>query len=147
DRKNKAAIVVDAILWKGLYDTEKKIVSPPPYYMLEPYLTSIEKIEKLHAETFLTGHYDPIYGDDIAVFLRESKQFVTVVEEAILQVLQASDRPLSLEDILHQTNELAGPFTEMMVELVGPICVHLEELETRQTVKRNNGSIPTWELV
>src|SRR5690606_22986714 len=58
DRKNKAAIVIDAILWKGLFDREGNIISPPPYYSVEPYLKSIDNVLDLDIDVLLTGHYD-----------------------------------------------------------------------------------------
>lgn len=129
DRKNRAAIVVDAILWKGLYDTEKRIVSPPPYYDIDNYIDSIKKIMSLDIDVLLTGHYDRITGKDIQSFLNESIEFVTTVGDTVLEVIESSNKPLTLREILEKTNEKTGNFTVMMVELVGPIFMHLIDLE------------------
>jgi len=145
DRKNRAAVVVDAILWKGLYDTEKKIVSPPPYYTISPYLESIEKMMKLEIDVLLTGHYDPLKQDKAQQFLIESKEFVRTVESTVIELLTNSPDSLSLQEILEKTNEKVGKFTVMMVELVGPVYAHLIDLESKQKILRLSGSsIPYW---
>ncbi|WP_096188809.1 MBL fold metallo-hydrolase [Evansella halocellulosilytica] len=145
DRKNRACIILDAILWKGLYDVEKKIVSPPPYYTISSYLKSIEKIMSLDIDVLLTGHYDVMTGEDAKQFLQESKEFVTTVEKSILEILNKSLEALSLSEILEKTNEKVGSFNVMMVELVGPVYAHLKDLEAKQQVECiMNGTIPYW---
>ncbi len=134
DRKNKAAMVVDAILWKGLYDTEGTIISPPPYYFVDEYIHSILTILQLDINVLLTGHFDPLKGIDAQVFLHESKQFVKNVEETIYSVIE--DKPQSLREILLKTNDQVGKFTAMMVELVGPVYAHLLKLEKVGSIHR-----------
>lgn len=145
DRKNKATIVIDAILWKGLYDTEGQIISPPPYYSIAPYVHSIETILQLDSRYLLTGHYDILTGADIQTFLHESKDFVGLVEDTVRSIVRESDAPLSLKEILLRTNERVGNFTAMMVELVGPVYAHLNALEKEGVIWRQiENKLPYW---
>lgn len=145
DRNNRAAIVIDAILWKGLYDTNGKIISPPPYYSVSSYLESIEKILSLDVDVLLTGHFNVITGEEVKQFLQESINFVHFVGKTVEELINASSQPLSLREILDQTNAKVGNFTAMMVELVGPVYAHLVELEKEQKIiRKSEESIPYW---
>lgn len=146
DRKNRAAIIIDGILGRGLYDTEGRIISPPPYYDVEAYLDSIGKIRQLPFELLLTGHYDVMDNQEGHFFLEESRRFVDDLAGQLERMLaDAGGKPLSLKELLHAANEAVGPFTNMMVELTGPVFSHLQLLERQGKAFRiYDGTIPHW---
>lgn len=145
DRKNRAMIVLDAVLYKGLYDMHGTIISPPPYYSIAPYLNTIDTILNYDFDVLLTGHYDVMEGMEAYRFLHDSRAFVKQVEATIEQVVRQANQPLSLSEIYEKTNAKMGPYTAMAVELIGPVYAHLLDLEQRGLIHRTmNGKIPYW---
>lgn len=145
DQKNRAMIVVDAVLYRGLYDMEGTIISPPPYYSIAPYLKSIDTLLTYDFDLLLTGHYDVMKGMEAYRFLHESRAFVEQVETTIKEIILQAKRPLSLAEIYEKTNEKVGPYTAMAVELIGPVHAHLLDLEKRGMIYRTmNEMIPYW---
>ncbi len=145
DQANRAAIIIDGILWKGLYDMEGKVISPPPYIVVKPYVEAIEKIMLLDIDFLLTGHYDIMRGEQAYQFLRESKDFVFRAERVIEELVKHQSVPISLMNIVEKSNELLGPFTVWWVDLVMPVYAHLTELEQQGKIHRcMKGTIPHW---
>lgn len=145
DQKNRAMIVVDAVLYKGLYDMEGTIISPPPYYSITPYLNTIDTILQYDFDMLLTGHYEIMNGMEAYHFLHESRKFVNQVATAIEEIVRNARRPLSLHEIYEKTNEKVGPYTSMAVELIGPVHAHVLDLEQRGILYRTmKETIPYW---
>lgn len=137
DEKNRALVVVDAILGKGLYDMQGNIIHPPPYFCVRPYLQSIELCLSLPARVFLTGHY-PIYrGGKVRQFLEMSRAFVHECARAVADILRKARSPLSLSEIHAEANPRVGPFTSFPVELAGPVRAHLRELVASGKVRES----------
>lgn len=148
DEANKAVIVVDAILWQGLLDMEGKIISPPPYFQIQPYLDSIDLVLSLDFEHLYTGHYDPISGATARQWLEESKAFVGRTTEVVATILRSSPRPLTLPEVWAAANEALGPYTAFALELAGPVYAHLEQLVVDGLAVRTTvAGFPTWKAV
>ena len=146
DRKNRTAIIIDGVLWRGLFDSQgKNVISPPPYYSIQPYLDSIDRLLQLDIDCLLTGHYEVLSGQDAYRFLHESKRFVEEVSDAVEEVVRSGGGPVSLADVLDATNQKVGPYTVMAVELIGPVYAHLLDLERQGKIHRTmQGTIPCW---
>lgn len=145
DKVNKAVIVIDAILWRGLLDMEDNIISPPPYALIQPYLNGIDKVLSLDFEHLYTGHYVSKSGDEARQWLEESKQYVRDAHQAVAEVLQAADGPLTLPEVHEQANQKLGPYSAFAVELAMPVYAHLEQLVAEGKAEREQGEAqPEW---
>ncbi|SHE38993.1 Glyoxylase, beta-lactamase superfamily II [Seinonella peptonophila] len=145
DAKNRAMIVIDAVLHKGLYDMNGRIISPPPYYSIQPYIDSIDTILQRDFDVLLTGHFNILHNMEAYQFLHESRNFVNQVSSVVETVVRRSKQPLSLKEVLDQTDQQVGPYTSMAVELIGPVYAHLLELEKKRIINRTmKHTLPHW---
>ncbi len=62
DPASRTAIVMDAVLGRGLLDLDGNVIHPPPYFEIEPYLGTARRLQALAPERLLTAHYDVIEG-------------------------------------------------------------------------------------
>ncbi len=146
DAANKAVIVIDAILWRGLLDMQGNIISPPPYFQIQPYLDSIDLVLGLDFEHLYTGHYDPISGPAARQWLEESKAFVGRTTEVVTTILRSSSRPLSLPEVYAAANDALGPYTAFTLELAGPVYAHLQQLVAEGRAARSSvAGFPVWQ--
>src|SRR5207244_2580728 len=61
-RDSGTAIVIDAVLERGLYTTDDEIISPPPYSSVPAYRQTVERLRALRPERLGTSHYAPVEG-------------------------------------------------------------------------------------
>ena len=147
DEKNKAVIIIDAILWRGLLDMNDVVISPPPYSLVQPYLNAIDLVLNLDFQYIYTGHYANKVGDEARQWLEESKVFVQDCRDAALDALTEANTPLTLAAIHAGVDQRLGPFTAFAVELAKPVYAHLEQLVVEGIVlRRQVGNQPTWQV-
>jgi glyoxylase-like metal-dependent hydrolase (beta-lactamase superfamily II) len=145
DEVNRAAIIIDAVLWRGLLNMENQVISPPPYSTIEGYLAAIDAVLALDFEHLYTGHYANKSGDEARRFLEESKAFVYRCHQAVADVLGQAGRPLELAEIHHGVDQLLGPYSAFAVELAKPVHAHLDRLVSEgQAAVDQSGGQPTW---
>ncbi len=127
ESSSRTAIVIDAVMARGLLDMEGNVIHPPPYFDVADYLGAARTLQGLRPERLLTAHYDVLEGDAVDRFLAETVAFV---EEAGLLVEQALGEAgeLTLPQALAIGDERLGPFTSMPNELAGSLRAHLREL-------------------
>ncbi|MCO6450238.1 MAG: MBL fold metallo-hydrolase [Caldilineales bacterium] len=148
DEANRAAIIIDAVLWRGLLDMDGNIVHPPPYFQIRPYLDSIDLLLSLDFEHLYTGHYHNMSGANARQWLTESKAHVQDSHAAIAGILQSAGRPLTLPEAHALANETIGPYEVFVIELAGPVYAHLQQLVAEGEASRveMNGK-PAWVAV
>jgi glyoxylase-like metal-dependent hydrolase (beta-lactamase superfamily II) len=123
-----AAIIGDAILERGLYDVAGALISPPPYFAVQPYLDSIARLEGLAPAHLLTAHYPALPAGGAARFLARSRAFVHELGRAVADTLRDAGTPLSLRAVTAAADQAVGPFASFANELAGPVRAHLEDL-------------------
>ena len=124
---SRSAIVIDAVMAKGLLDTEGNVIHPSPYFDPAGYIASVELLESLEPERLLTAHYEVIEGDAVGRFLADTRTFVANARAVIAEELAAAGE-LTLAELLARADPRLGPFTSMPNELAGPLRGHLREL-------------------
>ncbi|MEA2594265.1 MAG: hypothetical protein QOF01_734 [Thermomicrobiales bacterium] len=143
----RTAIVIDAVLGKGLYDMAGKVIHPPPYFHAAAYEETIGKLQALQPRLLLTAHYAPMEGADVDRFLRDSADFVGRARAAVEERVLAAGE-LTLAGLLKDLDPELGPFTSMPNELGGPIWAHLRELVGRGVAVEVEGADPpVWQKV
>ncbi len=129
------AIVMDAVLERGLYSTDDRLISPPPYGSVVDYRSTAERIRALNPQRLGTSHYAPTEGADaVNAFLDATVAFVDDLDACIVGRL--SPTPTPLEDYWRHADETIGPFPEMSLELARSVGAHLEDLEVRGCATR-----------
>lgn len=141
DPKHGAAYVADAVMGCGLLDRGGRIISPPPYFDVDAYLGTIQRLASLPVDTLYTAHYLPMRGGEVAKFLDASVRFVDTVESSLQTLLKEAQGPVPLADLTWRLNERVGPFEVMGNELAGPVLAHLKRwvAQGRAGVQFENG--------
>lgn len=141
---SRTAIVTDAVLGAGLFDTAGKVIHPPPYVDAEAYEATVRRLQALAPARLLTAHYAVIEGDAVERFLKESAAFVARARAAVGRALVELDE-VTLGRLLERLNPELGPFTSMPNELGAPIRAHLDELVAAGRAETEAGaSPPVW---
>ncbi|HSS73800.1 MAG TPA: MBL fold metallo-hydrolase [Gaiellaceae bacterium] len=124
-RESGTAIVMDAVLERGLYTTDDELISPPPYASVPAYRATIARLRELRPTRLGTSHYSPIEGEQaVTTFLDGSEGFVADLDAAVGSELGAYPKPL--EHYWRAADAALGPFVEMAVELARSIGAHLD---------------------
>ena len=124
DPASRTAIVMDAVMGRGLLDMEGDVISPPPYFDVEGYLRAARTVSALRPQRLLTAHYDVMEGAEVERFLADTVAFVEDAGRIAAAALQESGE-LSLADLVGRADPELGPFTAMANELGGPLRAHL----------------------
>jgi glyoxylase-like metal-dependent hydrolase (beta-lactamase superfamily II) len=124
-RESGTAIVMDAVLERGLYTTDDELISPPPYASVPAYRRTIAGLRELGPARLGTSHYSPIEGEQaVNAFVDGSDAFVADLDAAI--VAELGPHPQPLEHFWRAADTALGPFVEMAVELARSVGAHLD---------------------
>lgn len=143
--ESRTAIVMDAVLERGLYTTEDTLIGPPPYASVPAYRATIERVRGLDAERLGTSHYAPVEGPaDVARFLDATASFVDDLDACVRAALGPQPQPL--ERYRRLADEALGPFPELGVELARSVAAHLELAVEDGAAERLTGGdgLPAW---
>ena len=127
ETSSRTAIVIDAVMARGLLDMEGNVIHPPPYFDVADYLGTARALQALRPARLLTAHYDVLEGADVDRFLAETIAFVEEAGGVVEQAL-AEAGELTLPELLAIGDTRLGPFTSMANELAGSLRAHLGEL-------------------
>ena len=61
-RASATAIVMDAVLERGLYTVDNELISPPPYGSVPAYRGTVARLRELAPTRLGTSHYAPVEG-------------------------------------------------------------------------------------
>lgn len=145
DPASRTAIVIDAVMGRGLLDMDGNVIHPPPYFDVQEYLGSARALQALAPRRLLTAHYDVMEGEQVDRFLADTVAFVEDAGQIVADAL-AEAGELSLPEILALADPQLGPFTSMPNELAGSLRAHLREL-VRQGRAQENPSGLGWTTV
>lgn len=145
DPASRTAIVMDAVMGRGLLDLDKNVIHPPPYFDVAGYLGAARTLQALAPDRLLTAHYDVIEGEQVDHFLAETIAFVEEAGRIVADAL-ATAGELTLPELLAAGDAQLGPFTSMPNELAGSLRAHLREL-VDQGLAREDPSSLCWTAV
>jgi glyoxylase-like metal-dependent hydrolase (beta-lactamase superfamily II) len=147
ERSTGTAIVMDAVLERGLYTVDDELISPPPYGSVAAYRGTIERLQALAPERLGTSHYAPIEGSEtVSRFLAETAGFVDDLDAVVRAELDEEARPL--EDFWRAADAALGPFPEMAVELSRSVAAHLDHaVDEGEAVRMGESDVPAWASV
>jgi glyoxylase-like metal-dependent hydrolase (beta-lactamase superfamily II) len=142
---SRTAIVMDAVLERGLYTTDDELISPPPYVSVTAYGGTIDRLRELRLARLGTSHYAPIESEAaVAAFLDGSAGFVADLDAAVEAELAVDPQPL--EHYWRAADAALGPFEEMAVELARSVAAHLDNavVDGRAVLAQDAGGRATW---
>jgi glyoxylase-like metal-dependent hydrolase (beta-lactamase superfamily II) len=122
DRRSGSALVIDAILDRGIRDRAGTLLIPPRIYDTVGYLATIARVEALAPARLLTAHFDVMEGDAIAAFLERSRAQDEGVAEAVRDGLVEGDSDLWV--LTDRADRRLGPYPEFMIELAAAVRDH-----------------------
>lgn len=124
--RSRTAIVQDAVMARGLLDTEGNVIHPPPIIDVAGYERSVRLLQSLEPERLLTAHYEVLEGAEALRFLDESLAFLERARRVVADVV-AEDGSIPLHELLAKAEPRLGPFTSMPNELAATLRAVLEE--------------------
>lgn len=142
---SRTAIVLDAVMGRGLLDMEGGVISPPPYFDVDAYLGAARTLSELRPQRLLTAHYDVMEGAEVERFLYDTVAFVEDASRIAEEALQTSGE-LTLAELVERADPELGPFTAMANELGGTMRAHLQAL-VRQGHAREDAAGMHWTTV
>ena len=119
-------IIQDALFGVGVPTAAGELASPPPYFAVDAYLSTIAKLRALGARQILTAHYPPLEGQaEVEQFFVQSERFVHALDAVTLEVVPSDRRAWTLSAICAEVDQRLGPFAAAM-QWVPPVRAHLE---------------------
>lgn len=119
DAHTGTAIIVDAILERGVCDRAGELLIPPRIYDIDAYRETIRRVQALEPELLLTAHFPVMRGAEVAGFLERSVAFVDDLEEAVESA--RSEGLTDLWDTTRHVDRRLGPYPEFMIELAAAV--------------------------
>ena len=135
DERSRAAIVIDAVLERGIYANDGALLIPPRIYDLAAYRHTIRRLRALEPELLLTAHYPVMDAAAARDFLDRSLAFTHELERAVREEIAAGTH--ALWPLTQAMDKRFGPYPEFMTELGALVRAAAAPLALR-------GSASTW---
>jgi glyoxylase-like metal-dependent hydrolase (beta-lactamase superfamily II) len=128
DPDNGAAIIIDAVLERGIYDRAGTLLQPPRYFDATAYRSTIRRLRSLDPEHLLTAHYPLMRGREARDFLDRSLRFTDRVHEVTRGGLK--DGITDLKELTALADERLGPYPDFAIEIGAGVRAHAGLLGT-----------------
>jgi glyoxylase-like metal-dependent hydrolase (beta-lactamase superfamily II) len=123
DPGSRAAVIIDAVLYDGIYDRAGTKLIPPRYYDLRAQQSTIRRLLALEPELLLTAHYPALEREDAVRWLEESLAFTEALGAVVRDGLAAGIS--GLWELTQLADERLGPYPEFMTELGASVRSHV----------------------
>lgn len=138
---SRTLISGDAIMGRGIPNSDGSLLYPPQFLAPSLYLGTIERIRELNVRTLLCAHEAPITDEAVTEFLDVSAAAVSELESAVLSALRQG--PGTLSDICRAVAQTyAGFGRTRWQEFTPSVAGILEELEGRHTLVIDGNAQP-----
>jgi glyoxylase-like metal-dependent hydrolase (beta-lactamase superfamily II) len=122
DPRSRAAIIIDAVLYDGIYDRAGNKLIPPRYYDAAAQQETIRRVRELDPELLLTAHYPVLGRDDARAWLDEALAFTERLETIVREAIGGGTT--DLWELTKLANEQLGPYPEWTTELGASVRAH-----------------------
>ena len=123
DPDHGAAIIIDAVLERGIYDRAGTLLQPPRYFDAAAYRATIRRLRALAPEHLLTAHYPPMRGQEVLDFLDRSLEFTDRVHEVTRGGMR--DGVTDLEGLTRLADRKLGPYPDFAIEIGAGVRAHM----------------------
>jgi glyoxylase-like metal-dependent hydrolase (beta-lactamase superfamily II) len=122
DPRSQSALVIDAILDRGVRDRAGTLLIPPRVYDTAGYAATIARVAALRPARLLTAHFAVLEGDAVGAFLERSLEQDRGVAAAVRDGLAGGERDLwALTEL---ADRRLGPYPEFTLELAAAVRDH-----------------------
>lgn len=121
--RSKAAVIIDAVLYDGIYDRAGNRLIPPRYYDASAYQSTIRRLIALQPNILLTAHYNVMEGADAIEWLHRSLSFTEELHEVVREALK--NGVTDLWELTQYADKAVGPYPEFMTELGASVRAHM----------------------
>jgi glyoxylase-like metal-dependent hydrolase (beta-lactamase superfamily II) len=143
DPRSNTTVIADTTLYNSVLTSDGQPAFPPTYRYVDTYLASIHRLAAMNINTLLTSHYPVYQGPRVAEFLGESRAYVDRVDDALRDVLQNAQEPMTMKQLISALGSRLGNWPEGAEGfLVYPLQGHLERMLARHQIKMHRGSGP-----
>lgn len=140
DPKNKLFIAAESALWNAILDKEGQPAMPPTYYYVDAYLATLARLRSMDIAIYSPAHWPIQHGNEVGVFLDESRNYVMRVEALLLEVVRAAREPITLRQLIADLKPRVGEWPADQDEnLAPPFTGSLRRLEDRGYVEQVRG--------
>jgi len=115
DPRSRAAIIIDAVLERGIYSRAGELLIPPRIYDADAYRRSIRSLLELEPALLLTAHYPVMDAAEGRAFLERALAFTDELEQAVRAEIASGTT--ALWPLTQRMNERFGPYPEFPNEL------------------------------
>lgn len=122
DAESGAAIVIDAVLERGIYDRAGTLLQPPRYFDATAYRATIRKLRAMTPNLLLTAHYPPMEGQEVLDFLDRSLAFTDEVHAVTREGINSGIT--SLKELTETADGKLGPYPDFAVEIGAGVRAH-----------------------
>lgn len=138
----RVLIAQDALLGGMGVEPDGSPGSPPPYFDVDSYLATLERVAALGVEQLLGAHFPPIVGADaVAAYIAESARFVAKLDQLTLAIVGEADRPLTLAAVCAAVDARLGP-SSTAIQWIPPVRAHLERHTAQGRLRELQGGGP-----
>jgi glyoxylase-like metal-dependent hydrolase (beta-lactamase superfamily II) len=119
DPRSRAAIVIDAVLERGIYSNGGELLIPPRIYDIAAYRETIRRIRALEPDLLLTAHYPVMDSAASLDFLERCLEFTYELEQVVRDEVAAGTH--GLRELTDRMNDRFGPYPEFPTELAATV--------------------------
>lgn len=123
DPRSRAAVIVDAILYDGIYDRKGRRLIPPRYYDARAYRSTIRQVKAMQPDILLTAHYPVMKGAEVSAWLDRALDFTYELEHVVREGLGRG--MTDLWELTQYADDKVGPYPEFMTELGAAVRAHM----------------------
>jgi glyoxylase-like metal-dependent hydrolase (beta-lactamase superfamily II) len=135
----------DALLGGMGAEPDGSVGSPPPYFAVDSYLATLDRVAALGVAHLLGAHFAPIAGADaVAAYLAESARFVAELDQLTFELVSAAGGPLTLAAVCAAVDARMGP-SSAAIQWIPPVRAHLERHTAQGRLRELRADGPrTW---
>lgn len=119
DPRARAALIIDAVLERGVYGDDGTLLIPGRIYDISAYRRTIRHVRSLEPDLLLTAHYPVMDAATARAFLDRSLEFIDDLEAAVRAEIAAGTT--ELRELTRRIDERFGPYPEFANELAATV--------------------------
>jgi len=130
----RALIAGDAVMGYGIRNLDGSLLYPPQFLSRSTYEATLDRIAGLNVDILLCAHEAPMYGADVAAFIKDSRDAIGVLEANVTAALNSGAETLA--DVCQAVHEnYPGLPPNRAADLAPSAAAILQDLHANGTVQ------------
>jgi hypothetical protein len=132
----RALVAGDAVMGYGIRNLDGSLLYPPQFLSRSTYEATLDRIAGLNVDILLCAHEAPMYGADVAAFIRDSRDAIGALEANVMAGLNSGAETLAdLCQAIHENYHGLPP--NRAADLAPSAAAILQDLQANGTVQIN----------